>query len=188
MSAVFGPVALTAHPAGPTGPLRSLAASGTLGTGGQLALEFDLHGDLLQLRLADPARQPARRDELWRHTCLECFAAPPGQPGYLEFNFSAAGDWAAYRFADYRAARSDLAATAVNIGAQILDPDHLRVSVHASVGAHFDAGWRLSVAAVIEDIHGGLSYWAAHHPRPQPDFHDRDGFRIAPRTTGTQNA
>ena len=37
----------------------------------------------------------------------------------------------------------------------------------------------LNCAAVIESTDGSLSYWASHHPRPQPDFHDAAGFCVA---------
>ena len=38
--------------------------------------------------------------------------------------------------------------------------------------------WRFNLAAIVETCDGGFSYWALHHPRAQPDFHDGDGFRL----------
>jgi hypothetical protein len=33
-----------------------------------------------------------------------------------------------------------------------------------------------NITAVIEDVQGGLSYWAAKHAENKPDFHDPDCF------------
>ena len=35
-----------------------------------------------------------------------------------------------------------------------------------------------SLAAVLEDVRGGLSYWACSHPSARPDFHDRRGWPL----------
>ena len=39
-----------------------------------------------------------------------------------------------------------------------------------------EAGWRLGLAAVIEETDGNKSYWALAHPPGKPDFHHADGF------------
>ena len=183
----FAPVALHPHPARPAGPLRGLTASGGIGPGGRMQFEFELHGDLDSIRIEKPAGRPQRRHELWRHTCFECFAAPGADPRYLELNFSTSGDWAAYAFAGYRERRADLGTTRVAVAARNLGREALQVDVEAGLDAAWVAGpdappgaaWLLNIAAVIEDIDGTLSYWAVHHPRPAPDFHDRAGFRVA---------
>jgi hypothetical protein len=41
-----------------------------------------------------------------------------------------------------------------------------------------EASWRLGLSAVIEDISGGMSYWALAHPPGRPDFHHADGFAL----------
>jgi hypothetical protein len=51
---------------------------------------------------------PARVDGLWQRTCFELFLRRPDESGYCEFNFSPSGEWAAYRFDDYRAGMSQL--------------------------------------------------------------------------------
>lgn len=45
---------------------------------------------------------PARADGLWQRTCFELFLRDPATGGYLEFNFSPSGEWAAYQFDGYR--------------------------------------------------------------------------------------
>jgi hypothetical protein len=36
--------------------------------------------------------------------------------------------------------------------------------------------WGFTAVLELED--GSLSYWALHHPKPQPDFHDRGGWTV----------
>src|SRR5215831_18468784 len=90
---------LSPHPASPRGPVRELGVS--VGRdGGLLVLTYSLTGDLDAVLLPPPA-PPERTDELWRHTCFEAFLARAGA-GYLEFNLSPSGQWAAYEFERYR--------------------------------------------------------------------------------------
>lgn len=188
MTARFTAVTLRPHPAQPPGPVRALAASGTLDADGRFTVEFDLRGELRALRLAPRSEAPARRDGLWRHSCFECFAAREAQAAYLELNFSPSGDWAAYHFTGYRAVPVDLAAAGVEVTARPVGHDRLQVIAEAKLatalapgpGERACATWSMNLAAVIEDVHGSLWYWAVHHPRGQPDFHDRDGFRVVP--------
>jgi hypothetical protein len=37
---------------------------------------------------------------------------------------------------------------------------------------------RLALSAVIEDVDGGLSYWALVHPSSKPDFHNARSFTL----------
>ena len=55
-----------------------------------------------RLVLAPRSEPPAAQDFLWKRTCGELFLGVPGDPSYLEFNFSPSGDWAAYAFDGYR--------------------------------------------------------------------------------------
>jgi len=143
-------------------------------------MSYRLVGDLGALRL--PARrEPARADELWRHTCFETFVGRAASAEYCEYNFSPSGEWAAYHFSGYRAGmqphRSGMAP---------------RFSTRSTadtfeLAATVDVGWlassrgatvRLGVTAVIEDQAGLLSYWALKHPAEKPDFHHSDSFVI----------
>src|SRR5262249_51051478 len=108
-----------------------------------------------------------------------------------------AGDWAAYRFAGYRAAREDATQRRIEVttrasGAEGLLSVHALLDPGAALGLEATAvsatGWRFNCAAIVEDIDGRLSYWAVHHPRAQPDFHDREGFRIALAGSGSAAA
>ena len=150
--------------------------------------EKRLSAALDQVRLAPSTCHAQRRDGLWRHTCFELFAARNAEPAYCEFNFTPGGDWAAYCFSGYRAARQDAPQRRIEVTTRASGHDGLlrlqaALDLGAALGldaATLSAGaLRLNAAAIVEDRDGALSYWAVHHPRAQPDFHDREGFRIA---------
>jgi hypothetical protein len=144
---------------------------------GLYRLCYRVFGDADKLRIP-PHGSPNRANDLWRHTCFECFVAGNGTD-YREFNFSPSTQWAAYRFESYRR------------GMKELDPvSHPRISFTLMPGAFFldavvdlsgfvarDApGPRMALAAIIEDVDGATSYWALAHPPGKPDFHHADGF------------
>ncbi len=174
-----GPVSLPLHrhpaTAGPAG--QALTVDYALGPLG-LALNYRFRGDPAAVRL--PARQAAGpADGLWRHTCCEAFAAAAGAPAYREFNFSPSGQWAAYRFSDYRqrdaaAPAGELAAPTVALRADGFD---LCATIPAAL---LPAGRRLQIglSAVIEQADGGKTYWALAHGGEHPDFHLRPTFLV----------
>ena len=196
--AEFHDLPLRPHPACGPGPLRSLSVSGALDAAGQITVDYLLQGELLRLRLPEPARAPQRRDELWRHTCFEIFARRAAVEAYVEFNFSPAGDWAGYRFDGYRRglSRPELAQPGITLHA--LGPGQLRIQACAQLpdmppfaaagvaapGARPEA-WQLGFAAVIEASDGTLAYWATRHAGARPDFHAPENFSLdlAPGST-----
>jgi hypothetical protein len=119
-----------------------------------------------------------RRDGLWRHSCCELFArdarvAGPDVAGpYLEFNFSASGDWAAYAFdAPRQGMRPHDWGGAPMIVAE-RDGRLVRVSL-----PRLAVGRRLTLSpTVILETATGFGYWALRHPPGQPDFHAVDHF------------
>jgi hypothetical protein len=172
---------LGAHPDTPSEAVAGLTVEARLAAPAVLVCEYALHADTSRLRMP-VSHGGERHDELWRHTCFEAFVSAPGMPGYYEFNFSPAGDWAAYHFEGYRhgmspvylvqapalhvqlrPARLELFATLELAGLPDLDPaQHLR----------------LALAAVVEDEAGALSYWSLQHPPGKPDFHHPDAFTL----------
>ena len=177
--AEFRDLPLLPHPACGASPLHALSVSGSLSAAGLLRLDYLLHGDLQGLRLPPHSPSPQRRDELWRHTCLELFARRDEEQSYLEFNFSPSGDWAAYRFDAYRQGQSPRLQEPGKVLLRPLGRDELLVQAWAHLPAGAAADWRLGPAAVIEAGDGTLSYWAAHHAGAQPDFHAAAGFVVA---------
>ena len=121
---------------------------------------------------------PARRDNLWRHTCGELFIAARNGSAYREFNFSPSGEWAAYDFTGprQRAADPTLAAPAIELrrtaDALVLVANLPRAALPAA--PRLDLG----LSAVVEADDGTLSYWALRHLAPAPDFHQRDSFAL----------
>jgi hypothetical protein len=146
-----------------------------------LKLTFRLDGDLGRLRI--PSTGPQRLAEcLWEHTCFEVFVVVKNGPAYREFNFSPSGEWASYRFFGYRElddGQPDAPAPSFRVRRS---EDWLRLDtiLHLDRVAPTEsqAPLRLGLAAVIEDEHGALSYWALKHPPGRPDFHQHDNFAV----------
>jgi hypothetical protein len=144
-----------------------------------LALTYVLNGKIERLRIP-PAKSPRRADNLWQHTCFEAFVAVKGGSTYYEFNFSPATEWAAYRFRSYR---DGAPVENNNLDPRIAVRRHTNtLELHANIRMEHlpavteRASFRLGLSAVIEDIDGGLSYWALRHAPGKPDFHYPDSF------------
>jgi len=142
---------------------------------GALKLTYVLTGDLAHLRI--PTIHPATRaDGLWQHTCFEAFIRAAGSSAYREFNFSPAGRWQAYAFADYR--DGGLLEPASNPEIECLSEPG-RLTLHATIQpADLPPASRLhlGLTAVVESAAGNLSYWALQHALGKPDFHHPDTF------------
>ena len=168
--------ALCLHPAGACMHVRALECLLARGEGGW-QLRYVLRGDVGRLAVPAASGAPQQRDGLWRHTCFEAFAARPDAAGYWEFNFSPSGDWAAYAFASERvrcAVQPPVQAPRIQC---VRAADALRVEVWLPDWAPPQGAWQWGLSAVLEDDAGALSYWALHHAKAKPDFHDRAGWR-----------
>jgi hypothetical protein len=146
--------------------------------GSSLTLHYQLRGSVDALRIPAPAA-PERTDELWRHTCCELFVTTAALPGYLEFNFSPGGPWAAYRFDGYRSGMQPLDLAVPRIQTQVM-PTQLDLYVELALHAVLMnvAELRCGLTAVVEEQSGARSFWALAHPAAQPDFHHPDGFAL----------
>ena len=120
------------------------------------------------------AAEPGRADELWKATCFEAFLRGEGEAGYAEWNFAPSGDWAAYRFDEYRAGMAE---------AEVGAPPYVRMednltwwNLAATIALPAGRNYALGLSAVIEEQDGTKSYWALAHPPGAPDFHHRDCF------------
>ncbi|MFW2852838.1 hypothetical protein ACM61V_13060 [Sphingomonas sp. TX0543] len=115
---------------------------------------------------------PQRADDLWKTTCFELFLRPECGTGYVEFNFSPSGRWAAYAFAAYRAGAGDLA--------RAIEPHVERAGTEISVRCDLadlpPVPMRMALTAVIEEAGGRRSFWSLAHPPGPPDFHHDDCF------------
>lgn len=172
-------IALIAHDATQSAVVQELQAHVTLTRPDVLSLRYSLRGDLSRTRVAVAGTElPGRTDGLWKHTCFEAFIRPdPSQDEYYELNFSAAKQWAAYRFTAYRAGMAPLelpGAPEISVR-QTLQNLELEVAVKLPFELSRPA---IAVAAVVEEDSGRLCYWSARHPPGKPDFHHADGYVI----------
>lgn len=100
-------VPLIPHPDTPPRAIGSVVCSISWQGPGNWCFDYIVGEPPEALRLP-PAVVPTRADGLWQRTCFELFLKRPGVAGYCEFNFSPSGEWAAYRFDDYRDGLAEL--------------------------------------------------------------------------------
>lgn len=168
---------LGCHPDFQTAAVRGIEAGVRREAGGALALYFVLTGDVAHIAMP-AAREPQRKDELWRHTCFECFMRTSGD-AYLEFNFSPSLEWAAYAFRSYRdPAPLPEAYDPCIVVSRDSDALRLEATIPAVALAHVAHPWRMGLSAVVEEASGALTYWALRHAPGKPDFHHAEAFAI----------
>lgn len=175
-------VRLTPHPDTPSTVLERIEVevqrAGDLG----LTLTYRAFGDPDRLRLPENGAEDAgRADELWRHTCFEAFVKEVGREDYLELNFAPFTQWASYRFSGYRDGMAPSDVEPASMHGASGDPLWLEIEVDAgrrAGPAPPASDWRVGLSAVIEDVDGGISYWALAHPPGKPDFHHPDSFAL----------
>ena len=172
-------VVLHPHPASPA-PAIAVAVDVARSAARRIRLRYAVTGDLGQIRLPEPA-PTHRADGLWQHTCLELFLRARAEAGYLEFNFAPSGEWAAYRFSDYRAGMAAAGEVEPTVESRRSAEGYelaAEVDVGDALGMLADGPWEIALTAVIETVDGRKSYWAAAHPPGAPDFHHRDCFAL----------
>lgn len=167
---------LLCHPASPCPAVGSVEVAASFAADGGLVVRYRVHGQRDALCIPPPL-PCAPADGLWQHTCCEAFIAANDQTAYCEFNFSPSGQWAAYRFSDYREGDTGFAPPGVP---QIsLQPLADGFALGARLAPQLLPAGRtlhLGLSAVIEAADGSKSYWALAHCGEQPDFHLRQSF------------
>lgn len=166
---------LLCHPHSPCTAVEKIEVAADWADDGELRLCYRIRGAAPQISLPAP-QWPGPADGLWQHTCCEAFVAD-NNDAYREFNFSPSGQWANYRFINYR--QRDWAfqpSAAPRIAMQARDEGFdLTASLPAALLPAISP-LRLWFAAVIETKAGSKHYWALAHAPGQPDFHQRTGF------------
>jgi hypothetical protein len=175
------PVALSPFAADPAAAVSRIDVRVVRPAPARLALDYELVGDLARLCIAGPGPPGDSRahptDGLWRHTCMEVFVGPASAGPYLEFNLAPDGRWAAYRFSGYRAGMAPLTGVGPPHIELRTQSDRLLLSADVELPAELAAaGLRLGIAAVVENEHGQLAYWALRHAADRPDFHHPESF------------
>jgi hypothetical protein len=157
--------------------------AGVAREGQLLKVEYRLGGeDSSDIVIPELSPEPARRDGLWEHTCLELFFAEAAHPWYWEANLSPSLDWQLYHFRAYREGRKLEGRTQVRgerLPANSAGHGFLLTLDTAGLfteRASIDVG----VSAVIEGPEGKQSFWALAHAGPKPDFHQRKSFVLQP--------
>lgn len=172
---------LVMHPASRSGAVQDVEVAIGRDAPGALRISWRIAGEISRLRLPATA-QALRADGLWQHSCFEAFLRADDADSYHEFNFAPSRAWAAYRFTDRRAGRTSPVMTTPAIQDEratdsfglcaVLPVGELPELARAST---IHAG----IAAIIEEEHGTLSYWALAHAAREPDFHDPATFTLA---------
>lgn len=175
---------LICHPATTAPAVQAIDVSARFADDGALLLRYRIAAAAAALRLPPP-QAPGPADNLWQHTCCEAFIAAVNLPEYREFNFSPSGQWAAYRFSDYR--QPDPAFQPASAPLVELDCGAGYLELRARLDARLlptGPQLQLGLTAVIEAADGSKSYWALRHAAAQPDFHLRQNFALTlPRNT-----
>lgn len=172
-------MALIPFAADPASPIHHLEVRVARPAPARLALEYDLQGDLSELRIGrgtSPDGDAEPTEGLWRHTCMELFVGQAAPGPYLEFNLAPTGQWAAYRFSGYRSGMASLTGIRpprIELGTR---SDRLLLSAAVELPAELTGELRLGISAVVEDTQGRLGYWALRHASERPDFHHPDSF------------
>ena len=161
---------LIPHPTSPHGGLTLEVEARRAGQ--VLSLEYVLAGPVEMVRWPQGAAR-VRTDDLWRATCFEAFARTAD--GYVEYNLSPSGAWAAYRFDGYREGMRALETPAPFIVTRTAPG---RFVLTADVTLPDDADDAVGLAAVIQGLDGAMGYWALAHPSDKPDFHHPDSFAL----------
>lgn len=171
---------LIPHPDTPSRAVDQILAEVARTELGDFVLHYCAVGRPEMLKWHPGNEVTARRDNLWRETCFECFVRPGNGPGYAEFNFALSVAWAAYWLSDYRA---DLQNLDIPLCGFDLETSETQVDLYVTLDANEcqnlpqSSDWHLNLSAVIEEKDGTKSYWALAHPAEgPPDFHAGDCF------------
>ncbi len=129
----------------------------------------------------------ARKDELWKSTCLEAFLYfPDGK--YFELNFAPSGEWNAYSFDSYRGGMKQEALLSelsdfksAKIGGPRAIAYELSLQIDLAQAVKSPQHFRLGLTCVIETVDGERSYWSLKHSGEKPDFHDSRGHILEMR-------
>lgn len=145
-------------------------------------IHYEVDGEIEQIYLPAKSPSPSRKDDLWKATCFEFFAAIPDQPEYWEFNLSPSGDWNVYKMDAYRRVgfREERAYTELPFGFSASE-HKLSLEISLDLGLLFQSEQiiQVGITAIIQTKDGNEAYWALKHASPHADFHARETFILS---------
>ncbi|MDM9585551.1 DOMON-like domain-containing protein [Nostoc sp. GT001] len=146
----------------------------------QLAIDYNLGGDLKEIAIYPPSNAPSRKHELWEDTCFEFFLGIKDSARYWEFNLSPAGHWNVYRFDGYRQGMQEETAFEKLPFSVQNHADSLELALNVDLNKIVSAEQEIEVAitTVIKHRDGEVTYWALTHRGAEADFHLRDSFIV----------
>lgn len=147
-----------------------------------LTVHYALAGEFDEIFLPASSANPARKDELWKTTCLEFFIAVKNLPEYWEFNMSPSGDWNVFRMEAYRRIGFREEASIQRLQFDVWEDTNglvLDAAVDLNPIIQTDQILEVGVTAIVQTRNGSETYWALLHPAPQADFHLRESFILA---------
>ncbi|WGV25225.1 DOMON-like domain-containing protein [Halotia branconii] len=146
----------------------------------QLAINYQLLGNLKEIAIAPSSTTPMRKHELWQDTCFEFFVCIKDSQRYWEFNLSPAGHWNVYRFDGYRQGMQEEKILTILpfCAKQQLDSLAITLDMDLSKIILADQAIVVGITTVIKCTNGEVTYWALTHQGVEADFHLRESFII----------
>jgi hypothetical protein len=172
--------ALKKHPDSPCEAVSQISVEPTRLRGGQMKLHYAVELATSGLLIPPPAA-PERKDELWRHTCLEVFIRAGTGDNYTEFNFSPSTEWAAYRFRNQRSGMrniEEIDTPLIEVGVARALEMYVTLDLSRIPDLPAAEPWRVGVSAIIEETSERKSFWALAHAPDKPDFHHPNSFAL----------
>lgn len=144
----------------------------------RLIIEYSLMGPLKKILIPAPAKVPARKDNLWKESCFECFIGTELNTHYWEINLSPDGHWNLYRFDAYRSGMEEapVCSLPASITESTADRFEIRFEVDLNAIGLANTRIRIGLCAILKTTDSKIMYWAMVHHGSKPDFHRQDGF------------
>lgn len=132
-------------------------------------LTYSALGPIQDLKLPPIQNQGKFQNQLWEETCFEIFFTNNTSTEYSEWNFSPSGNWAYYRFQDYRKPKLSHPKLEPITPPQIeIETNKLNLVVEIPLEENFE----YYQASVILKFQNNLkSHWCFGHPPNKADFH-----------------
>ena len=146
-----------------------------------LQINYQLQGDhMVEVNFPPLSQTSSRKDNLWEATCFELFVTSPESPRYWEYNLSPSGDWAVFRFTDYRENKANEPSISnIDIDTETDNSKQFILSSALPLPDMLTAPQLcIGISAVIKNHQGETYYYALEHHNHKPDFHDRKSFTI----------